>query len=57
MFLFFYLIIDLYILILAFIAQFFNPVVAIVIPIRIPTKNAKAEVETFPVILEVTVSK
>ena len=51
------MIIDLYILIHALIAQFFNPVVEIVIPIRIPTKKAKAEMETFPVILEVTVSK
>ena len=42
MLLFFFLIIDLYFL---FPAQIFNPIVELAIPIGIPTKEAKAELE------------
>ena len=44
-FFFFFLIIELYFLISAVIAQIFNPIVELVIPIGIPTKEAKAEIE------------
>ena len=46
----FFVIIDLYFLILAVIAQIFNPISELVIPIGIPMKEAKAETETDPVI-------
>ena len=42
-FLLFFLIIDLYFLILAFIAQIFDPVVELIIPLEISTKEPKAE--------------
>ena len=45
------------ILIPAAIAQIFKLIAEFVIPIGIPTKEAKAEMETFPVILEVTINK
>ena len=51
-FFFFFLIIDLYFLIPAVIPQIFNPIAELVIPIGIPTKEAKAEMETLPVIVE-----
>ena len=44
-FFYFFLIIDLYFLITVIIAQIFNPVVELVIPIRIPVKEAKAEID------------
>ena len=47
----FFVIIDLYFLILAVIAQIFNPISELVIPIGIPMKEAKAETETDPVIV------
>ena len=50
-FFFFFLIIDLYFLIPAVITQIFNPIVELAIPIGIPTKEAKAEMETHPVIV------
>ena len=50
-FFFFFLIIDLYFLIPAVIAQIFNPIAEIVIPIGIATKEAKAEMKTHPVIV------
>ena len=53
----FFLIIDLYFLIPAVITQIFNPVAELVIPIGIPTKEAKAEIETHPVIVEITISE
>ena len=56
-FFFFFLIIDLYFLIPAVITQIFNPIVELPIPIGIPTKEAKAEIETHPVIVEVTISE
>ena len=54
-FFFFFLIIDLYFLIPAVIAQIFNPIAKLVIPIEIPTKEAKEEMETHPVIVEATI--
>ena len=56
-FFFFFLIIDLYFLIAAVITQIFNPIVELAIPIGIPTKEGKAEIETHPVIVEVTISE
>ena len=56
-FFFFFLIIDLYFLIPEFIAQTFYSVAELVTPIRIPTKEAKAEIETHSVIVEITMSK
>ena len=56
-FFFFSLIIDFYFLIPAVIAQFFNPVVELVISIGIPTKEAKAKIETHLVIVEITIGK
>ena len=48
----FFLIINLYFSIPAVVAQIFNPTVKLAIPIGIPTKEAKAEVETHQVITE-----
>ena len=45
----FFLIIDLYFLILAVIMQFFNPTAELVILTGIPTTEAKAETETQPI--------
>ena len=53
----FFLTIDLYFLIPAVITQIFNPIAELVIPIGILTKEAKAEIETHAVIVEVTISK
>ena len=47
----FFLIIDLYFLILAVIAQIFNPITELVIPMEIPTKEVNVHMETHPVIL------
>ena len=41
----------------AVITHIFNPIAALVIPIGIPTKEAKAEMETHPVIVEVMIRK
>ena len=49
LFFFFFIYIDLYFLIPAVIAQIFNPIPELVIPIQIPTKDTKAEMETHPV--------
>ena len=46
---FLFLTIDFYLLIPEFIAQTFDPIVEIVIPIGITIKEAKAEMETHPV--------
>ena len=51
-FFFSFLIIDLYFLIPAVIAQIFNPIPELVIPIGILIKEAKAEIEMHPVIVE-----
>ena len=56
-FFFFFLIIDLYFLIPAVITEVFNSVSELVIPIGIPTKEAKAEMETHPVIVEPKIRK
>ena len=53
----FFLIIDLYLLIPAVTAQIFNPIAEVVIPIAIPTKETKAEMETNPAIVEITITK
>ena len=50
---FFFLIIDLYLLIPTVIAQIFNPIEELVIYIRMWIKEGKAEVEIHPVIVEV----
>ena len=47
----------LYFLIPVVITQMFNPIVELAIPIGIPTKEAKAEMETHPVIVEITISE
>ena len=57
-FFFFFLIIifyNLYFLIPAFITQFFNPPTELIIPIGITTKEGKAEMETYPVIVEINI--
>ena len=48
---FFFLIIESFFLIPAVITQIFNPIEELVIPIGIPTKEAKTEIETHPVIV------
>ena len=56
-FIFLFLLIDSYLLIPPVITQIFNPITELVIPIGIPTKEAKAEMETHPVTLEIKMSK
>ena len=56
-FFFFFLIIDLYFLIAGVIMQIFNPKDELIIRIGIPTKEAKAEMETHPLIVEIKISK
>ena len=51
-FFFFFLIINLYFLIPATIAQIFNPTAELVIPIGVRSKEEKAETEIHPVIVE-----
>ena len=53
---FFFLITDLYVLIPAVITPIFNPTTELVIPIGTPTKEAKAEMETHPITLEIKIS-
>ena len=48
----FFLIIDLYFLTTAVIAQIFNPTAKLIIPTGIPTKEVKPELEAPPVTLE-----
>ena len=48
-FFFFFLFIDLYFLIPAVITQTFNPITELEIPVGIPTKEVKAEMEAHPV--------
>ena len=52
-----FLIIDLYLLIPAVIAQIFDPIAELVIPIEIWTKETKAEIETHPVIAGTKIRK
>ena len=54
---FLFLIIDLYFLITAIIAQSFNPIAELAIPIGIPIKEAKSEIEIQPVILEAKIRR
>ena len=56
MFLFIFLI-GLYLLIPAFITQIFNAIAELVFHMEIPTKEAKKEIETNPVIVEITISE
>ena len=53
----FLLIIDLYFLIPAIIAQIFNHIAGLVISIRIPIKEAKSEMEIYPVTVEAKIRK
>ena len=53
----FFIIVDLYFLIPADILQIFNHIVELAILVGIPTKEAKAEMEIHPVIVEITISK
>ena len=53
----FFLIVDLYFLILAAVAQIFNPITELVIPIGIPSKEAKTEIEIYQVIVEAKIRK
>ena len=52
-----FLIIDLYFLIPAAVTQIFNPTAELVILRGIPTKEAKSEMETHPVSVEIKISK
>ena len=54
---FFFLIIDLYFLIPAVIAQILNPTAELVIPIKTQIKEAKAEIKTHPVSVDIKISK
>ena len=54
---FFFLIIDLYFLIPAAIAQIFNPIAEPVIPTRIPWKEVKSEIAIHPGISEAKMRK
>ena len=49
---FFFLIIDLYLLIAAVTGEIFNTIAEFVIPIGAPNKEAKADIERHPVIAE-----
>ena len=49
LFFFFFLIADLYFLILAIIAEIFNPIVDLTIPLEISIKEAKVEMEIYTV--------
>ena len=53
----FFLVIDLYFLTPAAMAEIFNPIAELIIPIGIPIKEAKVEMKTHPVIVEVKISK
>ena len=55
-FLFFY-ITDLYFLILVVITQIFDPIAELMIPIGIPAKEEKEEMEIHPVTIDIKISK
>ena len=57
MFCFFFLIFDLYFLIPEAIAQIFNPIPELLIPKGIPSKEAKAEIELYPIIVEAKIKE
>ena len=52
-----FLIIDLYCLITAVIAQIFNPIAKLVTPTAIPSKEAKGEIDIHPVTAKATIRK
>ena len=54
---FFFLIVDLYCLIPAIITLIFNYTAKVVVPTRIPTNEAKTEMKTYPVTVEIKISK
>ena len=54
-FFFFFLIIDLYFLIHAVIAQIFNPIAELLIPIGMPSKETKAKIEIHSVTAEANI--
>ena len=56
-FFFFFLILDLHFLIPVILGQIFNPIAELVIPIGIPIKNSKAEMEAHPVTVEIRIRK
>ena len=56
-FFFFFLLIDIYFLIPAVIAQLFHTIAELAIPIGIPSKEAKTETEIHPVIVETKIRK
>ena len=51
-FFFFFLLIDLYFLVPTPIAQIFNLYVELIFPLGIPSKEAKSEIEIYPVIVK-----
>ena len=51
------LFIDLYISIPRVVVQIFNPIAELVIPIGIPSKEAKAEMEIHPITVETKIRK
>ena len=53
----FFLIIDLYFLIPTDITQIFNPIAELIIPIVMPTKEQKEEMEMHPVTVEYRISR
>ena len=53
----FFLVIDLYFSILTVVVQTFNPIAELVIPIGIPSKEAKAEMEIHPITVETKIRK
>ena len=53
----FFFFFELHVLIPAVITQIFTSIAEIVIPIEIPIKEAKAEIETHPVIIEIIISE
>ena len=57
MLLFLFLIIDLYFLIHAVIAQIFKPIAELAIPFGIPIKEAKAKIEVHTVVLGAKIRK
>ena len=57
MFLLLFVIIDLYFLIPAVITQIFITAAELAVPIEIPAKEAKVEIERYPVTVEAKISK
>ena len=58
MLLFLFLITDFYFFLIAAVTtQIFNPTTELVIPIGISTKEAKAEMETYPVIVKIKINE